>query len=89
MSVIENVAIGTHLRGRKSFVAAAFRSDRGEEARLLQEAAAQIERCGLAEHMHELAGSLPLGKQRAGEIAPALASDPCLLLLSEPASGLR
>src|SRR5207253_1145634 len=72
MSVLENVAIGAHLRGHSGPIASMLRFDRADEAKLLAEAARQIERVGLGEQMHQLAGSLSLGQQRIVEIARAL-----------------
>lgn len=87
-SVLDNVALGAHLRGHSAWIASMLRLDRAEEAALITEARHQIERCGLGAQMHETAGSLALGQQRIVEIARALAGQPSVLLLDEPAAGL-
>ncbi|WP_249119014.1 MULTISPECIES: ABC transporter permease subunit [unclassified Bradyrhizobium] len=89
MSLIDNVALGAYARTATGFLKSALRLDRTEERRTLHEAQRQLQRVGLGDKSYELAGNLPLGGQRILEVARALAADPVLVVLDEPAAGLR
>ncbi|MDE6454388.1 MAG: ABC transporter ATP-binding protein [Dysosmobacter sp.] len=88
-TVFDNVLIAKHCRASSGVFAAAFRLNRKEEAQQRENVLELLETVGLAEVKDEPAASLPYGKQRRLEIARALAAEPKLLLLDEPAAGMN
>ncbi|MDD3618230.1 MAG: ABC transporter ATP-binding protein [Desulfobulbaceae bacterium] len=91
MTVLENVMIGRHCRTRARVLGAVFRNPRTrrEEREIVRRSYEIIEKIGLADQVNEFARNLPYGAQRRLEIARALATDPLLLLLDEPAAGMN
>ena len=89
LSAFENVLIAKHMRARQNFFSAALHLNRAEEKRMREEAVALLEEQGLDKYKDDVAGSLPYGLQRRLEIARALATEPKLLLLDEPAAGMN
>ncbi len=89
MTVFENVLTAKHMRAKQNVFSATFRGNRSEEKRMREETMELLVEQGLQDHRDELATSLPYGLQRRLEIARALATDPKLLLLDEPAAGMN
>ena len=89
LSVLDNVLIAKHMRAKHNVFSSTFRLSRREEARMRREAIALLEEQNLDHLQDEVAGSLPYGLQRRLEIARALATEPKLLLLDEPAAGMN
>ena len=89
LTVFENVLIAKHMRAKQNFLSATFRLNHKEEQRMREEAMALLEEQKLAHLKDEVAYSLPYGLQRRLEIARALATEPKLLLLDEPAAGMN
>ena len=89
LTVLENVLIAKHMRAKQNVFSATFRTNRTEERRMQEEAMALLEEQNLGHLKDEVAGSLPYGIQRRLEIARALATEPKLLLLDEPAAGMN
>ncbi|BAL00886.1 branched-chain amino acid ABC transporter ATP-binding protein [Oscillibacter valericigenes Sjm18-20] len=88
-TVFDNILIAKHLRRTSNLFSATFRLNRREEAAQRADVERLLEIVGLSEAKDELATSLPYGKQRRLEIARALATEPKLLLLDEPAAGMN
>jgi len=89
LTVFENVLIAKHMRAKQNFMSATFRLNRREEERMREETTALLAEQNLLHLKDEVAGSLPYGLQRRLEIARALATEPKLLLLDEPAAGMN
>jgi len=91
MSVLDNVRVGLHLRGREGMTKALLRipSQRSAERRMTARAREILDFLGLGDRLHELSRNLAYGEQRKLEIARALATEPKVLCLDEPAAGMN
>ena len=89
LSVLDNVLIAKHMRAKQNVFSATFRLNAAEEKRMREESLALLEEQNLLHLKDEVAGSLPYGLKRHLEIARALATQPKLLLLDEPAAGMN
>lgn len=89
LSVFENVLIAKHMRAKQNVFSAIFRLNHREEERMRREAEELLKMQGLWAYKDDIASSLPYGLQRRLEIARALATQPKLLLLDEPAAGMN